>query len=40
MRPDGFIAFRCAGDLDALECYLAEWFPVGVVTNDTIRPMG
>jgi hypothetical protein len=28
VRPDGHIAFRCAGrDLTAVERYLAEWFP-------------
>jgi 2-polyprenyl-6-methoxyphenol hydroxylase-like FAD-dependent oxidoreductase len=28
VRPDGYIAFRCAGhDLEAARRYLAEWFP-------------
>lgn len=28
IRPDGHVAFRCAGnDLAVLEAYLAEWFP-------------
>ena len=28
VRPDGYVAFRCAGrDLDALERYLQRWFP-------------
>ena len=28
VRPDGYIAFRCAGtDLDALSRYLTRWFP-------------
>ena len=28
VRPDGYIAFRCAGyALDALQRYLAEWYP-------------
>jgi 2-polyprenyl-6-methoxyphenol hydroxylase-like FAD-dependent oxidoreductase len=29
VRPDGYIAFRCSGyDLDALDAYLARWFPI------------
>ena len=28
IRPDGHVAFRCAGrDLESFEAYLAEWFP-------------
>lgn len=28
VRPDGYIAFRCGGrDLNALQRYLAEWYP-------------
>jgi 2-polyprenyl-6-methoxyphenol hydroxylase-like FAD-dependent oxidoreductase len=29
IRPDGHVAFRCGGrDLETVEAYLAEWFPV------------
>lgn len=34
VRPDGYVGFRCAGrDLDALERYLAEWYPAGAQSD-------
>jgi hypothetical protein len=35
IRPDGYIAFRCAGrDLSAVAAYLASWFKETAALDD------
>ena len=38
VRPDGYIAFRCAGrDLEAVASYLASWQASGVPNRESLR---